>query len=277
MQQRNNQGIPSLERPELSMQELRRGHYHALKEACQMLVPVADPRSLHKWIDELGITIYKSPVQGNTSLISHKDLVDIASLVGRTLREEGYLPSRRTGVQLSPQLAELKAHYERELDTLMRRIEALKAEHLQEIAQLKAQHAQEVETLQRKLQQLQAPVAVSSTATPTATSLTEDEKKKMPPLYSPHGKMKVHAIPADLPSGTVTMRTFAETHGTTRDIMTAAIARGDLEAVTRRYGDERTQSFFTPQQQDAAVAYLEGKYLPVTRCPYCPHADHTAT
>ena len=267
---------PAKEHPELSLQDMRRGHYHSLKEARQLLLPSADWRSLRGWIADLGITTYKSPVRGHTLLISHKDLAAIAALVGRGLREDSHivatnaLPPSETGRREG-------------LET----IEALKSQHQKEIAELQTRHAREIETLQRQLHALQAwaeavrlPARSAPPSHPFAgrASLPRGDGYRLPVLST--SKRKPHKVPSDLPAGTVSMRTFAEVHGTTREILRAAIRRREqgsqdgLEAIGRPYGGNpaRIQYFFTPTQQDLAVVYLDGKKLAVIPCPDCPHA-----
>jgi len=267
---------PAKEHPELSLQDMRRGHYHSLKEARQLLLPPADWRSLGGWIADLGITTYKSPVRGHTLLISHKDLAAIAALVGRGLREDNQVVSTN---MLSP--SETGGRDGPEM------IEALKSQHQWEIAELQTRHAREIEALQRQLRALQAwaeAVRLPGRSAPPnrpfegRASFPRGDGYRLPVLSDRN--RKPHKVPSDLPAGTVSMRTFAEVHGTTREILRAAIRRREdekqdgLEAIGRPYGGnpDRIQYFFTPIQQDLAFAYLEGKKLAVIPCPDCPHA-----
>lgn len=269
------------EHPELSLRDMRRGHYHSLKEARQLLLPPADWRSLRGWIADLEITTYKSPVRGHTLLISHKDLAAIAALVGRRLNEESQAVSTKALLSL-----ERGGSDESEV------VEALKRQHQQEMAALQARHAREIEALQRQLAALQkwaeAVRLPARSAPPNYSfagqkSVSRGDGYRLPILAD--RMRKPHRVPSDLPAGTVAMRTFAEMHGTTREILRAAIRRKEqgnqdgLEAIGRPYGGnpDRIQYFFTPTQQDVAVAYLEGKKLAVVPCPDCPHAKGTVS
>src|SRR5260370_3373289 len=66
------------------------------------------------------------------------------------------------------------------------------------------------------------------------------------PAYVPPGQIKPHYVPDDFPTGTISMRTFAAQHYTTRDTITGAIKRNELKAESKPYGNEtgRIQYFF---------------------------------
>ncbi|GCE32051.1 hypothetical protein KDA_75350 [Dictyobacter alpinus] len=250
------------QRKKLSLQEMSRGRYHALKDACVLLDPPADPRTLRGWIADLAIETYQSPVQGNTVLISHKDLVALATLVGRSMKEDGR-PTGRKGVEkiVEPTtLEELRTQHTREIAALHRRIESLQARHSEETKRL----MQEIERLKQGTEPRAKP--------------SETTERAIPPPYVPAGQMKPHRLPTDLPEGSVSMRSFTVSHGTTRDIMTAAAKRQDIRAMSRPYGGDETrvQYFLDPQMQDEAVEWLVRMGYGY-RCEQCPHEQNKQT
>lgn len=271
------------QRRKLSLLEMSRGRYHALKDACELLNPPADPRTLRGWITDLAIETYQSPVQRNTVLISHKNLVTLASLVGRTMKGEGTLAERRSlgKTAESATLEEVRAQHAREIAALRRQIETVQRRREQELAELEARHVQDIERLTQEIQQLKglagsAEKQVLPWQSPASRSVSTERVSEPP--YVPPGQVKPHRLPTDLPEGSISMRSFTVPHGTTRDIMTAAAKREDIRAISRPYGgdENRTQYFLDPQMQDEAVAWLLRMGYG-HRCEQCPHARETGT
>lgn len=111
-------------RTPLSLEEMSQGRFHTLSEARELFDPQADERTLRRWIWDLQIPTYKSPIKGHSALIAHADLVTVAKTVGRALkRGPRHIPRKET--QLQRELETLQARYDRDTAALKREIEEL--------------------------------------------------------------------------------------------------------------------------------------------------------
>lgn len=286
--------------------------YFSKAEVCKRL-DVADPKTLKAWcqLATPPVQARKRKSYGNVQWFTEHELRQlerIAELHGRRVRkledrseeEKGPLPGDPGQEEEEGQdLLEVLSSLEKGLKRAEQQIKALQrtfqgvfgelegGESLQ--AFLQAYLNRELEAMRKELENsiierlTRSEFFSNTTSSRDGSSRRGDERNadlsgggKRRASYVPRGQTKPHYVPSDLPAGTVTVRTFSERHGTTRDMMGGAIKRGELQAILRPYGGdpERTQPFFSPEQQDAAVAFLEKRLLAVRHCPDCPHAPH---
>jgi transposase-like protein len=226
--------------------------------------------TLYRWLSEAAKEGHgdklkpQSGVDGRERLYSLTQLKWLAGRHGRELRSDEKVFAEMPAKEVDLLHREVK-QTQQKLDERDREMAQLK----QDMGEMRSFFEYQLRLAFAELDQVRAQMGIALPVPSIETTLVEAPEEVRQPRYL--GMRTAYHLPSRLPKGSVPLAVFAEKHRTARDLLKEAIRRKDLQAERLANTPGPPQYFFTPAQQDAAVAYLKRKQLPVRRCSSCPH------